>query len=62
MPPFENKSDNCFAINGDIFNPECHGVKGIVEAYKTAVYNVLLAGPTHFAPIISLVNEMTETM
>lgn len=23
IPPFETKTDHCFAINGDIFKPDC---------------------------------------
>jgi hypothetical protein len=46
IPPYESKPDHCFAINGDIFNPDCEGVAGVVDAYKNAIINVQLAGPT----------------
>lgn len=34
----------------------------MVDAYKHAIKNVNLYGPTNFAPILDLVNEMTEQM
>ena len=49
---------HCFALNGDIFDPEVDGLEGVVEAYKNALKNVNLYGPTNFAPIIELVNDM----
>jgi hypothetical protein len=49
-------------LNGDIFNPECVGVWGVVEAYKNALNVINLSGPTHFAPILEMVNDMTEGM
>lgn len=54
-------TEHCFALNGDMFNPECDGLDGVVEAYKHAINTVPLSGPTNFAPIIELVNDMTES-
>lgn len=42
-------AEHCFALNGDIFNPECDGLEGVMEAYKHAIKSVNLYGPTHFA-------------
>ena len=53
---------HCFAVNGNIFDPECDGIDGVVEAYSHAIKNISLSGPTNFAPIIELINEMTEDM
>jgi hypothetical protein len=33
-------------------NPNCHGVEGILNAYKHALKHVTLSGPTHFSPLI----------
>jgi len=52
--------DQIEALNGDIFDPEVDGLDGVVEAYKNALKNVNLYGPTNFAPIIELVNDMAE--
>jgi len=47
-------------LNGDIFHPEVNGLEGVVDAYKNALNKVNLYGPTNFAPIIELVNDMAE--
>lgn len=47
-------------MNGDIFHPEVNGLEGVVDAYKNALNKVNLYGPTNFAPIIELVNDMAE--
>lgn len=60
MPPTTNRASHCFALNGDIFDPEVDGLDGVIEAYKNALKNVNLYGPTNFAPIIELVNDMAE--
>lgn len=49
-------------MNGDIFNPECDGIDGVIEAYKNAINRVNLYGPTNFAPLLDVINEMTEKL
>jgi vacuolar-type H+-ATPase subunit F/Vma7 len=49
-------------LNGNIFDPEVDGLENVVEVYKHAIQKVTLYGPTHFAPILNLVNEMTRDM
>ena len=61
VPPSTNRASHCFALNGNIFDPEVDGMDGVVEAYKNALRNVNLYGPTNFAPIIELINDMTES-
>lgn len=51
---------HCFALNGNICNPECDGLDGVLGAYRKALNNVDLYGPTHFNQIIKLVNDMAE--
>lgn len=60
VPPSTNRASHCFALNGNIFDPEVDGLDGVVEAYKNALKNVNLYGPTNFAPIIELINDMAE--
>jgi len=60
VPPAVNRASHCFALNGDIFNPECDGLEGITAAYKSALKNINLYGPTNFAPVIELVADMAE--
>ncbi len=47
-----------FAINGDDSNPSVYGMQGVMEAYKHALTNIELSGPTHFAPIIRKVTRL----
>jgi len=61
VPPSTNRASHCFALNGNIFDPEVDGLEGVLEAYKNALRNVNLYGPTNFAPIIELINDMTES-
>jgi hypothetical protein len=42
-----------FAVNMNATNPSCHGVKGILDAYKTCLSHIELFGPTNFAPVIN---------
>lgn len=60
VPPYNQQADHCFAVNGDIFNPECDGIEGVLDAYKNGINKVNLYGPTHFGPILELINDMTE--
>lgn len=60
VPPAQNRASHCFALNGDIFDPECDGLEGVLEAYKSSIKSVNLYGPTHFAPIVELVCDMAE--
>jgi len=62
IPPYTNVADHCFALNGDIFNPECDGIEGVMEAYKHAINRANLYGPTHFGGILELINDMTEAL
>ncbi|XP_029467995.1 copine-1-like isoform X5 [Rhinatrema bivittatum] len=42
-----------FALNFNPSNPYCSGVQGIVDAYRQALPQVRLYGPTNFSPIIN---------
>ncbi|XP_072259747.1 copine-1 isoform X2 [Pyxicephalus adspersus] len=42
-----------FALNFNPTNPYCSGVQGIVDAYRQALPQVRLYGPTNFSPIIN---------
>ena len=37
VPPSVDKASHCFALNGDIFNPEVDGLEGVTNAYKSAL-------------------------
>lgn len=55
---YYSKVSDCFALNGNIFRPEAIGFEGIEQTYKNAIGKIMLAGPTRFAPILKLWNEM----
>uniref|UniRef100_A0A6I8QF54 Copine I n=1 Tax=Xenopus tropicalis TaxID=8364 RepID=A0A6I8QF54_XENTR len=46
-----------FALNFNPSNPYCPGVQGIVDAYRQALPQVRLYGPTNFSPIINHVTQ-----
>ena len=60
VPPVTHRCSDCFAINGDIFNPEVDGLDGVISAYKHSINNVYFYGPTHFASVIKYVADMAE--
>uniref|UniRef100_A0A4W5MDS4 Copine C-terminal domain-containing protein n=1 Tax=Hucho hucho TaxID=62062 RepID=A0A4W5MDS4_9TELE len=39
--------------NGNIENPYCNGIDGILEAYHESLKSVQLYGPTNFAPVVN---------
>lgn len=43
---------HCFPLNGDVNNPWVFGLDGIMNTYSYALNNVILSGPTLFAPIL----------
>ena len=60
VPPTEHRASNCFAVNGDIFDPECDGIEGVIEAYKHALNIVKLYGPTHFSEVLKMIVDMAD--
>ena len=62
VPPTKGRATHCFALNGDIFNPECNGVEGVIDAYKRAITNCNLYGPTYFSEILQAINGRCENM
>ena len=59
-PSLDNRASHCFAVNGNIFDPECDGIDGVLDAYTHSLRNVDLYGPTHFNQVIEMVNDMAE--
>ena len=52
-----NHVSHCFALNGDVFNPECQGAEGVLNAYKHSLDKVKLAGPAQLSPLLMHVND-----
>uniref|UniRef100_A0A8C1Q766 Copine Va n=2 Tax=Cyprinus carpio TaxID=7962 RepID=A0A8C1Q766_CYPCA len=52
LPP-DGRVSHEFPLNGNVDNPYCNGMEGILEAYHESLKTVQLYGPTNFAPIIN---------
>lgn len=51
--PIDGPVSHCFNLNGSSDYCEVEGIQGIMTAYMSALYNVSLAGPTIFGPVIT---------
>ncbi|XP_037540821.1 copine-5 isoform X1 [Nematolebias whitei] len=51
-----------FPLNGNVENPYCNGIDGILEAYHQSLKTVQLYGPTNFAPIVNHVAKYAEAV
>ena len=51
---------HCFAVNGNMVEPECDGLEEVKRAYKNAITKAKLHGPTNFASVLKTVVDMTE--
>lgn len=54
LPPDYSTASHCFALNGTE-NPDCVGIDGVLEAYRSALDHVRLSGPTVFSEILDRV-------
>ncbi|XP_041837271.1 copine-5b isoform X1 [Melanotaenia boesemani] len=52
LPP-EGRVSHEFPLNGNLENPYCNGIEGILEAYHQSLKTVQLYGPTNFAPVVN---------
>ena len=43
---------HCFALNGNIFQPYLHRMKGILDAYNKILPKIVLHGPPAHAPCL----------
>ncbi|CDW74967.1 copine viii [Stylonychia lemnae] len=60
IPPYKDRASHCFAVNGDIFNPEVDGIEGVIEAYQHACKNIKLYGPTYFSEVLKMVVDVAS--
>uniref|UniRef100_A0A8C6PUK9 Copine 5 n=1 Tax=Nothobranchius furzeri TaxID=105023 RepID=A0A8C6PUK9_NOTFU len=51
-----------FPLNGNVENPYCNGIEGILEAYHQSLKTVQLYGPTNFAPVVNHVARYAEAV
>lgn len=40
LPPFYSVASSCFALNGNIFKPECEGTLGLLETYQKNIQKI----------------------
>lgn len=52
MPPFYTVASSCFAVNGDIFNPESNGTTGLLETYAKGIVKLQPHGPSAYSGVI----------
>ncbi|XP_012991843.1 copine-5 isoform X2 [Esox lucius] len=52
LPP-DGRVSHEFPLNGNIENPYCNGMEGILDAYHQSLKTVQLYGPTNFAPVVN---------
>ncbi|TWW61631.1 Copine-5, partial [Takifugu flavidus] len=52
LPP-DGRVSHEFPLNGNMENPYCNGIEGILEAYHQSLRTVQLYGPTNFAPVVN---------
>ena len=57
LPPHLNVVSHCFALNGDIFNPEVEGIGEVLTTYEKALSEVAFHGPTVFNELIGAVKH-----
>ena len=62
ISPRDLETSHCFAVNGDIFNPECNGLEEVLEAYSNSLKHVKLHGPTNFAEVIKEINDRCDAI
>ncbi|GMJ13994.1 hypothetical protein like AT5G61910 [Hibiscus trionum] len=51
--PIDGPVSHCFNLNGSSNNCKVEGIRGIMTAYTSALFNVSLAGPTLFGHVIN---------
>lgn len=54
LPPAHTHTCHCFALNGDLFDPEVSGIAGAEDVYRQACASLTFHGPTMFAPLIHM--------
>jgi hypothetical protein len=54
LPASYTHVSHCFALNGNIFDPEVNGIPEVKEVYKKSLKQVILHGPTIFSQLIEM--------
>ena len=51
---------HCFAINGNIFDPEIIGLDNVFQSYGKAIFNTNFNGPTIYGQVLERINDQCE--
>lgn len=54
LPPYYDIVSHCFALNGNIFDPEVQGIDEVLRVYFQTLKQVQFHGPTVFSQIIQM--------
>jgi len=54
LPPACTHTCHCFALNGDLFDPEVPSIAAAEDVYRQACTSLTFHGPTMFAPLIHM--------
>lgn len=60
IPGGKGEASHCFALNGDIFKPECSRTEGVLNAYYSALKKVEFYDGNHFSEVLGLVNGFAD--
>ena len=52
---------HCFALNGNIFDPEVIGIDQCINVYQSSLQRYQLFGPTWFSSVLDQVNNFVES-
>lgn len=57
LPPYYTIASSCFAVNGNIFFPDCEGTQGLLDAYAKGIVKLQPHGPCAFAQVIDFATQ-----
>lgn len=60
LPPEYAVAEQCFALTGNILQPECNGIEGVIDMYYTALSTVAPYEPCLYAPVLEHIIKMTK--
>lgn len=60
LPPSYSETAHCFALTGNIMQPVCNGIEGVIDMYYNALNNVAPYRPCLYGPVLEHVIRMTK--
>ncbi|KAK9918166.1 hypothetical protein WJX75_001865 [Coccomyxa subellipsoidea] len=53
---------SCYALNGQAFQPEVKGLRGLLRTYRKALHRANFNGPALFAPVVNAARDLVEQL